>query len=203
MLKIGLTGGIGSGKTEVSGRFEALGAPVIDTDVLAREVVEPGEPALGRLVEAFGDEILQADGGLDRHRLRQRAFADPAAKQRLEAILHPAIRERLRVRLERLEQEGAPYCVIVVPLLVETDFHEMVDRVLVVEAERELRVQRVMSRAGMEKVDVERIMDTQATAEQRLGVAHDVIHNDGTLNELRAKVDRLHAKYLADSGMTG
>lgn len=197
MLKIGLTGGIGSGKTAVSKRFEALGAPVIDTDLLAREVVEPGEPALDRLVRLFGREILREDGRLDRERLRRTVFADPAARREVEAILHPAIRRRLRARLVELERTETPYCVIVVPLLVETDFQEMVDRVLVIEAARERRVRWVMTRTGMQKAEVEQIMDAQAAPEERLRAAHDVVHNDGTLDDLREKVDRLHARYLA------
>ena len=196
VLRVGLTGGIGSGKTTVSQRFEALGAPVIDTDVLARAVVEPGEPALERLVAVFGEDILRNDGRLNRERLREMAFADPAAKQKLESILHPAIHERLRSRLEELESRDVPYCVIVVPLLVETDFQELVDRVLVVEAQREQRIAWVMARNGMTRADVERIMDSQATSEERLRVAHDIIHNDGSVGELLDKVDRLHAKYL-------
>jgi dephospho-CoA kinase len=196
VLRIGLTGGIGSGKTTVSRRFEAHGVPVIDTDVLAREVVEPGEPALERLVNAFGRDILRDDGQLDRDRLRDMAFADPAVKQRLESIVHPAIRKRLQVRLEELAGWAVAYCVIVVPLLVETDFQELVDRVLVVEAPRERRITWVMDRTGMTRAEVERIMDSQATSEQRLRVAHDVVDNDGSLGELEEKVDRLHAKYL-------
>ena len=196
MLRVGLTGGIGSGKTTVSQRFEALGVPVIDTDLLAREVVEPGEPALDRLVAVFGEDILRNDGRLNRERLREMAFADPAAKQALESIVHPAIRERMRVRLEDLESRDVPYCVVVVPLLVETDFQEMVDRVLVVEAQRERRIGWVMERTGMTRAEVERIMDSQATSEERLRVAHDIVHNDGSLRELEKKVDQLHAKYL-------
>lgn len=197
VLKIGLTGGIGSGKTTVSRRFEALGAPVIDTDVLAREVVEPGEPALDNLVRRFGRDILGGDGRLDRDRLREMAFSEPAARREIESILHPAIRERLREGLRALDGRKVPYCIIVVPLLVETDFQEMVDRVLVVETPRERRVAWVMARSGMTRKDVERIMDSQATSEDRLRVAHDVIHNDGSVEELENRVDRLHAGYLA------
>jgi len=196
MLKVGLTGGIGSGKTAVSDRFEYLGAPVIDTDVLAREVVAPGEPALEQLVDAFGREILEDDGTLDRDRLRQTVFADPEAKARVESIVHPAIRQRLRARLDALERQEVPYCIIVVPLLVETNFQELVDRVLVVEAPRERRIRWVMKRSGMSREEVEKIMESQASSEERLQVAHDVLQNDGTLEDLLEHVDRLHAKYL-------
>jgi len=196
MLKVGLTGGIGSGKTAVSDRFAELGAPVIDTDVLAREVVEPGEPALEKLVEAFGREILDGDGALDRGRLRRIAFSDPENKRRLESIVHPAIRQRLAARLKELEKQEFPYCIIVVPLLVETNFQELVDRVLAVEAPRERRIQWVMKRNGLSRKEVEAFMDSQASTEERRHVAHDIIENNGTLEELLEHVDRLHAKYL-------
>lgn len=196
MLRVGLTGGIGSGKTTVSDRFEELGAPVIDTDVLARDVVAPGEPALEQLVDAFGRGILLDDGTLDRAGLRQQAFADPEARRRMEAILHPAIRQRLRARLKALTRRDEPYCVIVVPLLVETDFQEMVDRVLVIEAPRDRRIQWVTARSGMSRDEVEKIMDSQASAGERAQVAHDIVNNDGSLDDLLEKVDRLHAKYL-------
>jgi dephospho-CoA kinase len=197
VLKVGLTGGIGSGKTVVSDRFAELGAPVIDTDVLAREVVEPGEPALERLVEAFGRDVLQTDGRLDRKRLREVVFSDAESKHRMESILHPVIRDRLQSHLASLQ---APYCIIVVPLLVETNFHEIVDRVLVVDAPRERRILWVMTRNGMTRNEVERIIETQATPEGRLRIAHDVINNDTDLMELREKVDRFHSKYLALAG---
>ncbi len=196
MLKVGLTGGIGSGKTAVSDRFADLGAPVIDTDVLAREVVAPGEPALEQLTDAFGNEILREDGTLDRDGLRSKVFDDPEARRRVEAILHPAIRQRLRGRLRELEKQDETYCIIVVPLLVETGFQELVDRVLVVEAPRERRIEWVMARNGMAREEVERIMDAQASSEERQSVAHDIIDNDGGLEDLLEKVDRLHAKYL-------
>jgi len=195
VLKVGLTGGIGSGKTAVSNRFEELGVPVLDTDMLAREVVEPGAPALGELVNEFGRGILDDDGRLDRERLRHIVFGDPAARRRVESILHPAIRALLSRRLEALD---ADYCIIVVPLLVETNFQELVDRVLVVEAPRERRIEWVMQRSTMTREEVERVMGSQATSEERLRVADDVIHNDGSLEDLKAKVDRLHAAYMSD-----
>lgn len=196
MLRVGLTGGIGSGKTAVSDHFAELGAPVIDTDVLAREVVEPGEPALEQLVDAFGRDILLDDGSLNRERLRATVFDDPEARRRVEAIVHPAIRQRLREQLKSLERQAEPYCIIVVPLLVETDFQEMVDRVLVVEAPRERRIGWVMARSDMRRDEVEAIMESQASDEERASLAHDIIYNDGSLDDLKEKVDRLHAKYL-------
>jgi dephospho-CoA kinase len=196
MLKVGLTGGIGSGKTTVSDRFADLGAPVIDTDVLAREVVEPGEPALEQLVDDFGGEILRDDGTLNRDGLRERIFNDPEAKRRVESILHPAIRQRLNGLVKELARQDIPYCIIVVPLLVETDFRELVDRILVVEAPRERRIRWVMERNGLSREEVEKIMDTQSSTEERRRVAHDIIENTGSREDLLEKVDRLHAKYL-------
>jgi dephospho-CoA kinase len=196
MLKVGLTGGIGSGKTTVSDRFADLGAPVIDTDVLAREVVEPGEPALEQLVDDFGGEILRDDGTLNRDGLRERIFNDPEAKRRVESILHPAIRQRLNGLVKELARQDIPYCIIVVPLLVETDFRELVDRILVVEAPRERRIRWVMERNGLSREEVEKIMDTQSSTEERRRVAHDIIENTGSRDDLLEKVDRLHAKYL-------
>lgn len=196
MLKVGLTGGIGSGKTTVSDRFAELGVPVIDTDILAREVVQPGEPALDELVGYFGKVILDKDGSLDRARLRETMFSDPDKKQRVESILHPIIRQRLLGKLKALEKEDHSYCIIVVPLLVETDFRQVIDRILVVEAPRERRIEWVISRSGLVREKVEEIMDTQAPSEKRRAVAHDIIDNDGSLADLLAKIDRLHAKYL-------
>jgi len=196
MLRVGLTGGIGSGKTVVSDRFAEHGAPVVDTDILAREVVEPGEPALDELVRQFGEAILDEQGGLDRARLRELVFSAPDHKRRVESIIHPAIGEQLRARLKELEKKRHPYCIVVVPLLVETGFQKLVDRVLVVEAPRERRIQWVMDRGGLSRQEVERIMEAQAPPETRRAIAHDIIDNDGSLEDLQAKVDRFHAKYL-------
>lgn len=200
MLRIGLTGGIGSGKTTVSDRFSALGAPVIDTDVLAREVVVPGEPALGKLVDRFGPGLLHDEGTLNRARLREIVFADPDARKETESILHPAILKRLNAKLTELEKQRTIFCIIVVPLLVETNFREIVDRILTIEAPSEARIRRVLNRGeAITREEIDTIIEAQASPEERCRVAHDVIYNDGNLEELYQKVDRMHTKYLAMS----
>ena len=146
MLRIGLTGGIGSGKSTVAALFAHRGIPVIDTDVIARELVGPGQPALAEIAREFGNDLVTANGELDRGRLRQRVFDDPAARRRLEAILHPRIRAAVQQRLAALD---TPYCLIVIPLLVETKFDEFVDRVLVVDVDEEYQRERTSRRDGV------------------------------------------------------
>lgn len=194
MLRIGLTGGIGSGKSTVAQLFARRGVPVIDTDVIAREVVEPGQPAIAEIERAFGREVLDDAGRLDRAALRRRVFDDPAARARLEAILHPRIRAEVERRLAALE---APYCLVVVPLLVETNFVDLIDRVLVVDADEALQIARTSARDAVPPESVERVMAAQASRAERLARADDVIRNDGTLSDLEHEVERLHARYLA------
>lgn len=194
MLGIGLTGGIGSGKSTVAELFARRGVPVIDTDVIARELVAPGQPALAEIVHDFGNELLNAHGQLDRAQLRQRVFEDPAARRRLESILHPRIRAAVQERVAALD---APYCLIVVPLLVETKFDELVDRVLVVDLDEEVQRERVSRRDGVSIDAVGRIMAAQASRSVRLAQADDVISNNGNVDDLERAVDRLHAQYLA------
>lgn len=194
MLRIGLTGGIGSGKSTVAELFARRGVPVIDTDVIAREVVEPGQPAIAEIERAFGREVLDDAGRLDRAALRRRVFDDPAARARLEAILHPRIRAEVERRLAALE---APYCLVVVPLLVETNFVDLIDRVLVVDADEALQIARTSARDAVPPESVERVMAAQASRAERLARADDVIRNDGTLSDLEHEVERLHARYLA------
>jgi dephospho-CoA kinase len=196
MLVIGLTGGIGSGKSAASRCFARRGVPVVDADVVAREVVAPGEPALAQIVATFGDDVLAADGGLDRARLRERVFADAPARRRLEAILHPVIRARMRARLAALPPE-TPYAVLVIPLLLETGQRDLVDRVVVVEADEAIRIARVTGRDGVPEDQVRRVVAAQCTAAERASAADDVIANEGTESELDAKVAALHEKYLA------
>jgi len=192
VLVVGLTGGIGSGKSTVAARFAALGVPVIDADRVAREVVEPGQPALGEVAQAFGGGVLGADGALDRAALRARVFADPRERRRLEAIVHPRVRERLRAGLARLE---APYAVVEIQLLIESGQRDLVDRVLVVEASEPVRVARATARDGTDPAQVRQIVAAQASAEQRRAAAHDVITNEGTLEALEAAVRALHERY--------
>jgi dephospho-CoA kinase len=191
-LRIGLTGGIASGKSTVARLFEALGVPVIDTDQLAREVVEPGEPALAAVVEGFGPGVLAADGRLDRRALRARVFADPVARERLEAILHPAIRAALA---GRSADAGGPYQVWVIPLLVEGGQVDRVDRVLVVDCPAEVQLARLIGRDGETPDSARAILAAQATRGQRLAVADDVIVNDGSEAALPPQVAALDAKY--------
>lgn len=195
-LLIGLTGGIASGKTAVARLFERLGVPVLDTDQIARDVVEPGTPGLARLVEVFGTQILDAAGRLDRRRLRQRVFADPGQRRQLEAITHPAIREELA---RRSAAAGGQYQIHVIPLLVETGRANAYDRVLVVDCPEEEQIRRLTARDNTDIEQAKRILAAQATREQRLSAAHDVIENKGTLADLEKLVQTLHRKYRAAS----
>jgi dephospho-CoA kinase len=193
-LVIGLTGGVGSGKSSAAARFAALGAPVIDTDVIARELVVPGAPALDAIVARFGADLLDARGALRRDRLRERVFGDAAARRDLEDLLHPRIRA---TSLQRIAALRVPYCVWVIPLLVETGARQDLDRVLLIDCPEALQRQRVRERDGLDEEAVERIMAAQATRAQRQAIADDIILNDGTPEALRRAVDERHAAYLA------
>jgi dephospho-CoA kinase len=192
MLVVGLTGGIGSGKTAVSDRFAALGAPVIDTDLLSRELVAPGKPALQEIARAFGESMIQDNGGLDRAALGRIVFTDPAARRRLEAILHPRIRAAVRDRLAALR---APYAIVVIPLLFETGQQDLVDRVLVVDAPEAMQRQRVQQRDGLNRERIDQILAAQADRTTRLAGADEVIVNAGDLEELGREVTRLDRLY--------
>ncbi len=191
-LVVGLTGGIGSGKSAVTAGFERLGVPVVDADLVAREVVMPGSDGLREVVEAFGADVLGADGMLDRKKLRLLVFDDDTKRKQLESILHPKIRDRIRDALAAI---ASPYCILCVPLLVERQGYENVDRILVIDCSEELQIERVMSRDNLTRPQVEAIMRSQATREQRLAIADDVIENSRGLDALRAPIARLHAKY--------
>lgn len=190
-----LTGGIASGKSAVSERLSGHGVPVIDTDALAREAVAPGTPGLAEVVGAFGPEVLAADGSLDRARLRARVFADQQARQRLEALLHPRIESAARARIQTLD--SAPYCLLVVPLLVETGLFGDADCVVVVDVPETLRLERLMRRDGIDEATARRMLTSQAKREQRLARADEVIENHLSLDQLQAQVDQLHHKLLA------
>ncbi len=191
---IGVTGGIGSGKTTVCDLFTARhGVPVVDADIVAREVVAPGEPALAELVEAFGADILTGDGELDRRKLKGIVFDDEGKRKQLEAILHPRIRRRMREQLEDIE---APYCLLCIPLLAEGGRNELIERVLVVDCEPATQIARVRARDDLTDAQVMAIMRSQATREQRLRIADDVILNDGDRDALIDRVDTLHRTYL-------
>jgi len=193
LLKIGLTGGIGSGKSAASAHFAKLGAEVIDTDLLSRELVEPGQPSLAEIVDAFGECMLDGDGRLNRSRLRERIFADPAARRTLEEILHPRIREAMMARAQR---SSSPYVIFVIPLLFETGQQSLVDRVLLVDVPEALQRARAGARDGLDDARIDRILQAQTDRETRLRGADDVICNDGTLDELRAAVEKLHLEYM-------
>ncbi|MGD8567755.1 MAG: dephospho-CoA kinase [Gammaproteobacteria bacterium] len=193
MLIIGLTGGIGSGKSTVANLFKELNVPVFDTDVIARELVEPGQPALNEITRIFGANILLPDGRLDRQQLKERIFNDERSRKQLESVLHPRIRDEL---LSLIHQCGAPYCVAVIPLLVEHNWQHIVDRVLVVDTDEASQYQRVKQRDHLSEQVIAQIIRSQASREQRLAVANDVIHNNGDLNSLKATVQQLHHQYL-------
>jgi dephospho-CoA kinase len=193
-FRVALTGGIASGKTTVANLFADLGVPLIDTDVIARQVVEPGQPALAAVMAAFGPDILDAEGRLDRRRMRERIFSDPTAKQRLEAILHPAIRDEME---RRSREAGGPYQVLVIPLLTEGKRRDHVDRVLLVDVPEELQIQRLMMRDGVTHEQARASLNAQATRAERLAIADDVVRNTGRVDNLRDEVARLHSMYLA------
>ncbi len=192
MLVIGLTGGIGSGKTTVAQRFSAHGVPVLDADRMAHELVRPGTPALAGIAEAFGPDLLDAEGALDRARLRRIVLQDAERRRCLEALLHPLVRAALEQRLEALD---APYCILSVPLLVESRMTDLVDRVLVVDLPEGLQYRRALARGGLSATEVESIMAAQAGRGRRLAAAHDVIANDADYDKLYRQVDELHRNY--------
>lgn len=192
MLRIGLTGGIASGKTTVADLFAARGATVLDTDVIAREVVEPGRPALGALVNALGSDILDDAGRLDRAALRRELFEDDATRREIEALLHPAILSELE---RQARQAPGPYQVFVIPLLVENRLEKIVDRVLVVDCPEEEQLRRLMARDGEGRESARQMLAAQATREQRLAYADDVVDNGGPAAGLAAQVAALDLKY--------
>jgi dephospho-CoA kinase len=195
-LRIGLTGGIASGKSTVADMFADLGVPVIDTDVIAREVVRPGKPALEEIRETFGDAVIAVDGTLDRPAMRAIVFGDDTARLRLEAILHPRIGEATR---EQADAAGGEYQVIVVPLLVGSSLRTFVDRVLVVDCDEETQVARLLARDAESEAQARRILAAQSSRDERLAVADDVIANDGDLDETREQVLALHRRYLCEA----
>jgi len=192
---VGLTGGIGSGKSAVADEFARLGATVIDTDAIAHELTAPGGAAIAEVRRLFGDALIDASGAMDRKRMRELVFADAGEKQRLEALLHPMIRAESE---RRIAAAPGPYVVHVVPLLVESPgFRKRYRRVLVVDCPEALQVARVRQRSGLAEAEVRRIIDAQIQRESRLAAADDVIDNSGSIAAMQQKVRRLHEKYLA------
>ncbi|XQE67842.1 dephospho-CoA kinase [Pseudomonas sp. P3C3] len=194
---LGLTGGIGSGKSAVAQHFIDLGIHLVDADHAARWVVEPGRPALAKIVEHFGPRVLQADGSLDRTVLRQLVFQDEAQRRWLEGLLHPLIFQEIAQYLARAE---SPYAVLVSPLLVESGQHRITQRVLVVDAPEQLQLQRSMARDNSSEEQIRAILKAQTSREERLRHAHDVLTNDQDLTWLKGEVERLHQFYLTLRG---
>lgn len=193
MLRIGLTGGIGSGKSTVCQMFAELGIPVIDTDAIAHQLVAPGQPALKQLTSAFGPDILDQEGQLDRALLRERVFGDAEKRHQLEAIMHPLIRLQMQEQLKAL---NAAYVIIAIPLLLEKGWQSEVNRILVVDVDEALQVERTVKRDNI-TIDIARqIMRAQLPRQQRLEAADDIIHNEGDSTALRAQVENLHMRYL-------
>jgi len=194
MLKIGLTGGIGSGKSTVAQFFKELGVPVIDADVIAHELVVPGTLAFKKIIAHFGNKILNPQGELDRKQLRELIFHDVKQRRWLENLLHPLVYQEINNRLKKIQ---APYCILVIPLLLETKHEKFVDRVLVVDSKEAQQIKRITKRDKTTKQAVKAIIDSQISREQRLANADDVIYNDKSLANLKKQVQKLHEKYLS------
>ena len=194
MLKIGLTGGIGCGKTTVAKIFEQLKIPVIDADDIAHQLVAVGQPALARIQQEFGPELLNSDGSLNRKMLRELIFSDPKQKQKLEAILHPLVYQAIAAELEQL---NTPYCIICIPLLFETNMTHFVDRILVVDCSVETQIERVLRRDNMTMARIQSIIDSQVSRAFRKAQADDLIDNPETDDRLAEKVKKLHNFYLS------
>ena len=197
---VGLTGGIGSGKSAAAREFERLGASIVDTDAIAHQLTAPGGAALAHIKALFGEAFIGPSGAMDREAMRNRVFSDPQAKRALEALLHPMIRAEGQ---RRIAAAGGPYVIYVVPLLVESgDYRGRVDRVLVVDAPEALQLERARSRSGLPEREVRAIMAQQLSRAARLAAADDVIDNRGALDALRAQVAALHARYLKMAAQT-
>lgn len=193
-MRVGLTGGIASGKSMVADFFAELGVAIIDTDLIARSVVEPGQPALDEIRQTFGPGAMTDDGRMDRKAMRAVVFADDEKRAQLEAIIHP------RIRQEAARQAGAtrgPYHIVVVPLLAESPMRAEMDRVLVVDCAEDIQLARLLARDAESPEQARNIITAQVSREERLSIADDVIRNDGALEETRAQVEAMHAKYLS------
>ncbi|PML77590.1 dephospho-CoA kinase [Enterovibrio norvegicus] len=194
---IGLTGGIGSGKTTVANLFADRGIDVIDADIIARQVVEPGTEGLAAIVDKFGTDILDAQGMLDRGKLRAHIFSTPDAKEWLNALLHPTIRLEM---LRQTQQATSPYCMLVVPLLIENGLQSLCDRVLVVDVSEQTQIERTTQRDSVDETQVKNILNAQASRKERLSFADDVVENECSNEELNAQVAALHSQYVALAG---
>ena len=197
-LRIGLTGGIASGKTTIANMFADLGVDIVDTDVIARQVVEPGSDGLAEVVQCFGKEVLANDGSLDRRALRRIVFADDARRLELEAILHPRIRDEAARQSQQSTSDG--YHIVVVPLLTESPMRNEMDRVLVVDCSEETQLNRLLARDAETRQQAKRILAAQASRDERLSIADDVILNDGDIDDARRQVRAMHRHYLSLAG---
>ncbi len=197
MLTIGLTGGIGSGKSTVSDIFQSLDVPIIDSDLIAREVVEPGEPGLDAIIQLFGSEVLHPDGTLNREHLRHLIFNDASARKQLDQILHPLIRKRSQQQLAALD---TPYAILSIPLLVENGLDKSVDRVLVVDCPKQVQIERICKRDNVTPDQARAILAAQCEREQRLQVADDIIDSNTSYANMTQQVQNLHGQYLSLAG---
>ncbi len=193
LFVIGLTGGIGSGKTTVANVFAALGVPVIDADVIARELAVPGQAAFREICEAFGETVVGPDGTLDRAALRKRVFENPQARATLEAILHPRIRQAMAKQFSQLQ---TPYGIACIPLLLETGQTDLVHRILVIDVPKKLQIRRVQARDGLSEPQIRAIIASQCRRDERLAAADDVLVNDQDPKTLNGKIEALHLSYL-------
>jgi len=192
-LKIGLTGGIGSGKSAACKIFSELGVPVIDADDIAHSLVKPEMPAFKEITKMFGNEVISTDGTLDRKIIRDKVFANETDRKRLEGILHPAVYEEIAVQVKNINSK---YCIISIPLLLETDASKTVDRILVIDVPRELQLDRAANRDKTNKSDIDAIIDSQISRKDRLSAADDIVDNKGNINDLRKRICDLHEFYL-------
>ncbi|MCK5667886.1 MAG: dephospho-CoA kinase [Gammaproteobacteria bacterium] len=194
VLKIGLTGGIGSGKSTACEIFSEFGVPVIDADIIAHSLVKPGMPALQAIIDEFGEGIVTKDGSLDRKKLRDQIFTNETDRKKLENILHPAIYNEIAHETEDLLSK---YCIIALPLLLETGASKIIDRILVIDSPRELQLSRASIRDNVSKSDIETIMHSQISPDDRLAVADDIVNNDGDIDNLRRQICDLHRFYTS------
>ena len=191
-MRVGLTGGIASGKSIVADMFADLSLPIIDTDIIARQIVMPGEPALAAIRTSFVNDVFNDDGTLDRSALRKLVFADAGQRRQLEAIMHPRIQQET---IDQATAAGGDYQLIVVPLLTESPLKDLVDRILVVDCDQDIQMQRLLLRDEESQEQAQRILAAQASREERLTIADDVIYNDASLDATRSQVDTLHDTY--------
>ncbi|QXB48122.1 dephospho-CoA kinase [Acinetobacter seifertii] len=190
---LGITGGIGSGKSAATQWFESQGIQVVDADIVAREVVEKGQPTLQKIQQTFGDWVLQPDGNLDRRALREHIFQTPEARHILESITHPAIRQSI---IQQLKNPKSPYVILVSPLLFETNQHELVNHTLLVDASEQTQIQRASQRDGQNQEQIQKIIAAQMPRERKRELANDIVFNDGLLEHLYQQLEPLHQSYL-------